>query len=190
MCIRDSADALRPGDAVLAVDAAGVPAYAPVELRAHADAGAEATFVRLELAGGRALTLTRGHYVPTANRGVVEAGAVEAGDELSILAADGATLARDAVVAVVAARHAGLFAPLTKRGRVVVDGVVASEYSRGMLGGARNAPDAQALYEAVARVAFAVVPTSWLRASDAAVAKGGFAALDVRAFFARLLLGK
>ena len=59
-----------------------------------------------------------------------------------------------------------------------------------MLGGARKAPDAQALYETVASVAFSVVPTSWLRASDAAVAKGGFAALDVRAFFARLLLGK
>ena len=175
-----------PGDRVLTKGPSGLE-YSTVELFAHADGGAAATFSRLSTASGRALEVTRGHYVPT-RRGVVEAKDAVVGDEVEVLDTNG-TLAYSAIVRVESLRRPGLFAPLTKRGLVVVDGIVASEYSRGLLGGVlgKRAPkDAQALYETVAHYALALLPTRVVRAAGAAATRGGFAMASPTAFFRAL----
>jgi len=170
--------AVRRGDRVLTRARDGSLAFAAVELRAHADAAAEPVFVRIALAAGANLTLTRGHYVPTANRGIVEAAAVEVGDFLYARADGG--LAASAVVGIDRERGRGLFSPLTRNGFVIVDGVLASEYSRGLVA------TKPAVASWIARAAFSALPAAVLAAADAAAAGGGVRGFSPGAFWAAL----
>jgi hypothetical protein len=89
--------------------------------------------VRLELAGGRALELSPGHFVPVgqslAAARMTRARDVAAGDSLLVLSADAKTAVPAAVERVSEVSREGMFAPVTNAGTVVVDGVLASSYS-------------------------------------------------------------
>lgn len=122
----------------------GSLAFSPVLLFLHRDPRVSRSFLRLTTASGTALTLTSSHLIfllegnlaPTAtptvedalqHGGVVLAGRVESGDFLLVASEGGVKLEK--VVGVSHQADAGVFAPLTAEGTVVVDGVVASCYA-------------------------------------------------------------
>lgn len=126
-------DQLRVGDQVLVAGGR----FSPVFMFTHRTAARAAGggYTQLRTAGGLSLTATDGHYVQTAGRGLVAAGAVRVGDAL---VRGGADAAADAVVAAGPARARGLYNPHTLDGTLVVDGVVASAYTTALAPGAAH----------------------------------------------------
>ena len=133
---------LRVGDAILSAadKAGGGLAFRPVYMLAHADAGAAAAFVELEVAEAgagapRTLRLTPQHFVPVRARGASAwrykyARDVAPGDAVHVLAANGSqALVEAAVERVWRTAGRGLFNPLVFGGHPVVDGVLASDQS-------------------------------------------------------------
>lgn len=137
-------EAVRAGDSVQVMREDGSLAFSPVLLFLHRDPRVSRSFLRLTTASGTALTLTSSHLIfllegnlvatttPTVedalqHGGVVLAGRVEFGDFLLVAGDGGVKLEK--VVAVSHQADAGVFAPLTAEGTVVVDGVVASCYA-------------------------------------------------------------
>ena len=120
-------------DRVLTVDAAGRFAYSPVFMFLHRDADLVTSFYTVETAAGRTITLTPDHLVhaadspdgaarPTFARNVRE------GRYLHVRADNGTRVA-SRVTRVTSRTRAGVFAPLTKDGTIVVDDVIASCYA-------------------------------------------------------------
>lgn len=131
--------ALRVGDAVEVAKPDGSRGFEPVVFFDHQVDGDTATFVRLALADGSALELTPGHFIPVgaslAKAVYARAAAVKAGDLVLVLPAGADSATPVAVEAVASVTRAGLFAPVTTSGVIVVDGVVASTYSDWVLDG-------------------------------------------------------
>jgi len=125
--------ALSVGDRVRVVGPNGAPAFEPVIFFDHEIAGGANAFVRLGLVNGRALELTSGHFVPVgeslAKAVMTRARDVQVGSPVLILAAGAAAAEPVLVDSVDEVQRAGMFAPVTTSGIVVVDGVVASSYS-------------------------------------------------------------
>lgn len=124
---------LRPGDEVLAVGAAGAPAYEPVLDFIHAvRPSPEVQHQFLTIAHERGvLRATAEHLVfVAAGAGWRDLRAIElsAGDMIFAGNESGLAPSRVASVTASATRH-GVFSPLTRSGTVVVDGVVASIYA-------------------------------------------------------------
>ena len=146
-------------------------------------------FYRLNLADGKALELTSGHFVPVgaslAEATMTRARDVAAGDAV-LVASDGGKTYEPAVVASVeAVERAGLFAPVTASGTVVVDGVIASAYSDWILdpvfdffGATAKLPAAMHAVHAPLRVAYSVLGAKAMRALSPIVS--GVAQLDAR----------
>ena len=137
-------EAVRAGDSVQVMREDGSLAFSPVLLFLHRDPSVSRSFLRLTTASGTTLTLTPSHLIfllegnlvpistPTVEDalqygGVVLAGRVETGDFL-LVAGEGSVKLEE-VVSVSQHADAGVFAPLTAEGTVVVDGVVASCYA-------------------------------------------------------------
>lgn len=114
-------DELNVGDHVLV----SPDVYSPVFLFTHQDARAEPVFARIHHDGADSpLTLTPGHYL-YANDELVAASAVRAGDRLRT---SSGLVVR--VTRIARAHGSGLYNPQTLHGDVVVNGVVASTYTR------------------------------------------------------------
>jgi Hint module len=119
-------DALAVGDRVLV--APGV--YSTVYLFTHrvrGGGGGAQAFLRLRTLAGPAVSLTPGHYLPVAGRGLVAAAAVRVGDGLLLGSGE-----VSAVVAVERRGGDGLYNPQTLHGDILVDGVVSSTYTTAM----------------------------------------------------------
>jgi Hint module len=139
-------DQLRIGDAVLA--SPGV--YSRVFMFTHRDSRARPAVVRIHHDASPApLRLTPGHYLYV-NDELTAAGAVRAGD---LVRTGSGAPAR--VLRVSRTRGAGLYNPQTLHGDVVVDGVVASTYTRAV------DPRAAAALLAPARAAAALLGARW-----------------------------
>lgn len=124
---------LQPGESVLSMDTAGRPVYSEVLMFMDRDTNQQREFVRIDTDGGAHITVTPGHllYVwkrATAETAYMYADRVEEGDHLLVVGADGQLEPR-AVRRISAERHRGVFAPLTREGTIVVDGVTASCYA-------------------------------------------------------------
>jgi uncharacterized protein YjbI with pentapeptide repeats len=136
-------DALDIGDSVLV----GPGVFSPVFMFTHRlPTLVVPDFVKLTTASGAALTVTPGHLIYADNE-LVAAGSVRVGAALRL--ADGST----SVVARAERSVAdiGLFNPQTVHGDVVVDGVVASCYTRAVAAGVAHAllAPARAVFGAV-----------------------------------------
>lgn len=121
-------DALRVGDDV----AVGGGHSSRVYLFSHADEAVVSSMVALTTAGAGTLTASADHLVYVASRDgrdrtAVAADTVATGD---VLVSDSADAAAATVVAVERVRAAGLYAPHTYTGDLVVDGFVVSSYTR------------------------------------------------------------
>lgn len=114
-------DELRGGHSLLT--GGGNSESSAIFLFTHRSKERTARFYTLRTANGASVSLTGGHYVRAGGR-LVAARAVRVGDELRT--AKGPSR----VVRVVAARGAGLYAPHTLHGDLVVGGVVVSGYSQ------------------------------------------------------------
>jgi hypothetical protein len=97
-------------------------------------------FVRLGLSSGHALELSPKHFA-IADGVARVATEVRPGAKMTVVHADGSR-AEAAVVSVELVYREGLFAPFTETGTIVVDGVVASSYSRNIGGAMRLLSDA------------------------------------------------
>ncbi|XP_071516936.1 tiggy-winkle hedgehog protein-like isoform X2 [Panulirus ornatus] len=136
--------AIREGDEVQVMRSDGSLSFSPVLMFLHRDPQVSRSFLRLTTSSGASLTLTpshlivllQGQHAPTStptvrdaveHGGVVLAGRVEAGDFLLLTSQEGVRLEK--VVQIKHVAGAGVFAPLTAEGTVVVDGFVASCYA-------------------------------------------------------------
>ncbi|XP_069681822.1 sonic hedgehog protein [Periplaneta americana] len=125
---------LRVGDRVLALDLpSGRLTYSEVLLFLDRDPLQRREFLRLRTAGGRSLTVTPSHLLLVQDAGrrppqAVFAARVRLGDLVLVPAGDGAPQT-DTVVAIEEVLMQGVFAPLTREGTIVADGVVASCYA-------------------------------------------------------------
>lgn len=137
---------LSVGDKVLSsTDDLGKPIYSDVVLFFHRQNNSRTAYYELLLEDGRQLTVTGSHLLHLASSSsssvddvslddvnVVYAGNVRAGDRIFVTSAEvgGAVKLRASrIVRVTGARHRGLYAPLTRHGTVVVDGVLVSCYA-------------------------------------------------------------
>lgn len=128
---------LSVGDRVLSVDRDGALQYNDVITFLHRDVTQRMTFQRVRTAEGHDLTLTPDHLIFTARKLGGELDwyaptfAADVQDGSFLYAAD-ATDAKPRVVRVVSVSTVvkeGVYAPLTSRGSVVVDGLVTSCYA-------------------------------------------------------------
>lgn len=136
--------AVREGDEVQVMRPDGSLSFSPVLMFLHRDPLVSRSFLRLTTSSGASLTLTSSHLIVLLQRqhavsptptvgdaveygGVVLAGRVEAGDFLLLTGQEGVRLEK--VVGIKHVAGAGVFAPLTAEGTVVVDGFVASCYA-------------------------------------------------------------
>lgn len=125
----------------------GLRQYAPVFFFSHRDTFSASVFLRIRLATGHALRASPGHYVRLASGGLRVAAGLRPGDVLLVApppeheskcAADGREvecggkiggLMPAIVEEVDEVAEQGLFAPHTTRGEILIDGVLASEYT-------------------------------------------------------------
>ena len=184
-------DALELGDVVQTVDAAtGVRSFAPVYLFGHRDPSASSEMVLITTSSGEVHTLSKGHFLPVgvswAAREMVRAADVVTNMTLFVADSSGApSLAK--VVSVDRARKTGLFNPFTRDGIIVVNGIVASEYSEWFLDGIVPARFLPAIYHAIqAPLARHIAPAfpHFMEALDGALSQGG-PKFDVRGFVAQ-----
>lgn len=178
---------LQVGDRVRVLRADGSSAFEDVYFFDHQVGGGANAFVRIALAGGAALELSGGHFVPVgaslAAATMKRARDVAAGDVLLVLPAGAAAARAVAVESVAAVTKAGLFAPVTASGTVVVGGVVASTYSDWVLdplfdalGAPHKLPAAMHAVHAPLRLAYALLGARAMRALSPLVS--GVAMLD------------
>ncbi|XP_049770426.1 desert hedgehog protein A [Schistocerca cancellata] len=125
---------LRVGQHVQAVDLeSGQTLFSEVILFLDRSPNEERPFLRLSLASGSALLVTPAHLLPVdrGSRGVqqVFAGSVRPGDNLFVSGENVTSVHVERVLAVSEERQPGVYAPLTRHGTVVVDGVAASCYA-------------------------------------------------------------
>ncbi|GAB0495858.1 hypothetical protein MMPV_007166 [Pyropia vietnamensis] len=114
------------------VDEDGAAATSEVFLFSHKIAGGDHPFTRLITTAG-ALTASSGHYV-YANGALKAAGAVVVGDTLETAAGHTAP-----VISIESVRAAGLYAPHTLHGDVIVDGFRVSTYTTAVAPGVAHA---------------------------------------------------
>lgn len=125
---------LQPGESVLSMDTAGRPVYSEVLMFMDRDTNQERQFVRIDTEGEAHITVTPGHllYVwkrATAETAYMYADRVEEGDHLLVANGADGQLEPRVVQRIGVERHRGVFAPLTREGTIVVDGVAASCYA-------------------------------------------------------------
>lgn len=101
--------------------------YSTVFMFTHRSAGVAYTFVRLSCDGGVKLSLTAGHFLYV-NGALSMAGDVQVGDTVTLGEGGTRVVRQKAYV-----REKGLYNPQTLHGDIVVDGVVASTYTKSIM---------------------------------------------------------
>ena len=179
---------LAVGDAVMVAKPDGSLAFEDVYFFDHELDGGAHPFVRIDLDSGAALELTSGHFLPVgealAAARMTRARDVAPGMRV-LVAGRGGKAGVATVVAVSEVERAGMFAPVTASGTVVVDGVVASAYSDWVLDGlfdflgiTEKLPAAMHVVHAPLRLGYAVLGPRALRALSPIIS--GIAQLDAR----------
>ncbi|GBF92408.1 hypothetical protein Rsub_05610 [Raphidocelis subcapitata] len=186
---------LAVGDSVLVARPDGSLAFEDVYFFDHELDGGAHSFRRIELDTGAALELTSGHFVPVgealATARMTRARDVAAGMRVLVARPGGAAPEAATVAAVSEVTRAGVFAPVTASGTVVVNGVVASAYSDWILDGLfdffgvpEKLPAAMHLVHAPLRLGYAALGPKALRALSPIIS--GIAQLDARQIAAGL----
>lgn len=140
LCYNDSVQAsCFPGSALVEVEQKGTTRLADVKLGdkvlvengnfepiysfGHYAPSSKEGFIQLTTISRRELSLSAHHMVITINKGIIPALLVEIGDQL----VDGQGES-DSVVSISRTLRQGLFAPFTPSGKIVVNGIIASNY--------------------------------------------------------------
>lgn len=119
----------------MTVNSNGEVSYAPVYLFGHRDEKSLTNFFRLFTEAGKTLELSAQHYVPVydsptdASSTMKRAMEVKVGEYVRTYNDKTNTLDLTRVEKIIVDRKTGLYNPFTKDGKMVVNGVVASEYS-------------------------------------------------------------
>lgn len=111
---------LQIGDLVLVAEGL----YSPVVLFTHADHEIQYQFLQVETEHNMVITLTDGHYIYS-NKQLVEARKLKVGDKLKVIGMEDERVANIKIV-----NDVGLFAPQTAHGDIVVNGIIASTYTK------------------------------------------------------------
>jgi hypothetical protein len=186
---------LAVGDRVQIVKADGTTSFDDVVFFDHELDGETHSFVRISLVNGDALELTPGHFVPVgeslAAAVMRRARDVAVGAPLLVVSKGAAAAEPVLVDAVEAVTRVGMFAPVTKSGVVVIDGVLASSYSDWILdpifdyfGVPEKLPAAMHAVHAPLRAGYAILGPRALRALSPIIS--GLAQLDARQIAAGL----
>jgi len=126
---------LIPGDMVESVDSSGAITWSEVLMFLDRSEKKTRQFLTVRTEGGKNLTLTSTHLVYTGGKDCDKiacmeadyAGKLEVGQTVLVKEMEGLVARRVKSVEIVS--HIGVFAPLTRAGNLVVDGVVASCYA-------------------------------------------------------------
>jgi len=118
---------LRVGDQVLTVSKKGKPVYDVVCGFLHREEDTVAMFLNIGLRNGGSLKLTPLHMLYTSAFKVVPAYKLSVGDEVFVASENGIEIQK--ISAITKSESTGIYAPLTYRGNIVVDGVLASCYA-------------------------------------------------------------
>ena len=126
---------LRPGDNIQAVDSTGALVYSEILMFLDRSPSEVRKFVTLVTEGGRRLTVTPAHLVFAGPGGCQDlscmeatyAGVVEEGQ--AVMVEEESRLVASRVQEVSLSTEHGVFAPLTREGNLVVEGVLASSYA-------------------------------------------------------------
>lgn len=110
-------DALKEGDIIRSRDGK----FSRVFMFSHQDAEVMAHFLRVDFSDGAQLVASHGHYIIAKDGSLVAMDSLQIGDEM---------LSGHHVVAISEVVERGLYNPHTLTGDLVVDGVVASSYTR------------------------------------------------------------
>lgn len=125
---------LKVGDSVLTTGPDGLPVFSPVVMFLHREQSGVAKFLTLKTEGNRRITLSPSHLIhvslePSGTASVMFARDVKPGHYLRTLEGRNASLAADKVVQVLSDYREGVYAPLTKHGTIIVNGVSSSCYA-------------------------------------------------------------
>ena len=163
---------LQSGDKVLTVDAAtGTTRFEHVYLFGHRDPAVQVNnMVTLHLDVNKSLTLTPDHFVPVLRthgawwqRVMKRAKDVEVGEFVfAVDAVNGSVVGAQVSSVAQNVSAAGMYNPFTRAGLIVVDGVIASEYSEWIFDGVLPARWIPAAYHMIqmplARLIYPVAP--------------------------------
>lgn len=124
---------VRLGDEVLTLIPGRVPTYETVFMFSHLDDAVSASFMRITLASGAALTVTSDHYVwacqcQACQAKLVSAGKVRQDMCMWVASHDGTVL--DRVVATSTIAEYGLYNPHTKSGSILVNNIATSTFTK------------------------------------------------------------
>jgi hypothetical protein len=112
------------GDVIRTSDGEGAFSFSPVLTLPHAANSETATFLNLTTETGKSVFMTPDHYIPKCNLDDVTASKLVAGD--CLITADG----KETLMAVASAEKNGVYTATTQDKFLVVDGIVASPYSK------------------------------------------------------------
>jgi len=112
------------GERIKTSDGRGGFSFNPVLTLPHANNTEPATFLTLTTETGKKVDMTSDHYIPKCNQEQVTAGELVIGD--CLLTADG----KETLVEISSAAKNGVFTAVTQDMFVVVDGIVASSFSK------------------------------------------------------------
>ena len=112
------------GDVIRTSDGEGAFSFSPVLTLPHAANSETATFLNLTTETGKSVIMTPDHYIPKCNLDEVTASKLVAGD--CLITADG----KETLMAVSSVEKNGVYTATTQDKFLVVDGIVASPYSK------------------------------------------------------------
>ena len=130
---------LRPGDRVLTLTGKGQKVFTEVITFLHYHPDHDGSYIVLKSESGTSLTVSPNHLIYTTGAGdgdvkqdqldtkATYAGILKSGDKIILVSKD--KMETDSIESVRHVRSHGLYAPLTRSGTIVVDGVLASCYA-------------------------------------------------------------
>jgi len=112
------------GEFVKTYDAEGKFSFSPIKTLPHANNHEPAAFLTLKTETGKEVDMTSDHYIPKCDLKVVTAGELVVGD--CLLTADG----KETLMEISWTEKYGVYTAVTENQFIVVDGVVASPFSK------------------------------------------------------------
>jgi len=112
------------GEIIKTYDAEGNFSFAPIKKLPHANNNEPAAFLTLKTETGKEVDMTSDHYIPKCDLKVVTAGELAVGD--CLLTADG----KETLIDISWTEKYGVYSAVTEDTFIVVDGVVASPFSK------------------------------------------------------------
>jgi hypothetical protein len=115
---------LSVGDVIRTSDEKGVFSFSPVVTLPHKENTEPAAFLSLATESGKKVDMTSDHLIPTCNQEVLTAGELVVGD--CLMTVDG----KETLIDISWSKKSGVYTAVTENKFIVVDGIVASPFSK------------------------------------------------------------